>query len=239
VRYYWTYYLATFFAAYLIQNPWLCLVIVFFYAVRGFLPDPVAIIRNLGRIGRLRAQVELNAANVTARRDLGRAYLELRMPKKALVYLDQAQQIDPKNRDVAFLRGRALLRVARHDEALKTLGASLGIDPETGEFASGSARNASANAAARDGEAYLAAAEALDKLGRLEEMAEMLGAAARCNSSSLEALVRLAMVRRRLKDDKGAREALEEARRTWRQLPSFGRRGQLSWWLRAQLGRLQ
>ncbi|WP_394830552.1 tetratricopeptide repeat protein [Pendulispora rubella] len=235
--YYWTYYLVIMFAAYAAENPWVCLVVVLFFALRRFLPDPVAIARNLGRIGRLRAQAELNAANAVARRDLGRSYLELRMPRTALKYLDQAAVIDPKNRDVAYLRGKALLRAGRPEEALAALGISLGIDPETGEFRSAASHQGAANASMRDGDAYLAAAEALERLERWEQMAEVLSAAARCNMSSLEALVRLARVRHRLHDEKGAREALDEARRTWRQLPRFSRRGQFAWWLRAQLGR--
>ena len=94
--YYWVYYLATMLAAFAVQNPWVVLGIGAFFALRRFLPDPIAIARNLGRIGRLRAQAELNAANVVVRRDLGRAYLELRVPKRALVYLDQALAIDPR-----------------------------------------------------------------------------------------------------------------------------------------------
>ena len=235
VGYYWIYYLATALAAFAVQNPWLALTVVGFFALRRFLPDPVAIARNLGRLGRLRAQAELNAANVVVRRDLGRAYLELRMPKTALKYLDQALAIDAKNPDVAYLRGLALLRVRRPEEALRAFGESLGIDTETGEFSSASSRTLTHRATARDGDAYLAAAEALEQMGRFPEMAEMLGAASRCNQSSVEALVRLALVRRRLKDETGARQALDEARRTWRQLPAFGRRGQLAWWLRAQV----
>jgi tetratricopeptide (TPR) repeat protein len=231
--YYWAYYALTFFAAYAIRNPWVCGVAVALYLVRPWLPDPVAIFKNLGRIGALKRQVDLNSANVTARRDLGRAYLDLRRPRTALRYLDEARERDPRNPDIAYLRGLSLLGKGDNAGALRALGEAVGVDPDKGEpFSS---RRAGTSRFSRFGEAYLAAATALERLGRLSEAEQALAMATDHNSSLLEPLVRLARVRRRLGDGAGARAAATQARRTFGELPGFMRRRQLGWGLRAYL----
>jgi tetratricopeptide (TPR) repeat protein len=233
MSYYWTYYLFTFFLAYAVRNPWVCGVILAFYALRAWLPDPVAILRNLGRIGALKRQVTLNASNVTARRDLGRAYLEMRRPRTALRYLDEARARDPKDPEISYLRGLALLGARDYEPALRAFGEAVGIDPDKGEpFSSTRTGESRFN---RFGEAYLVAATALEKLGRLPQAEEALQMAVMHNSSLIEPLVRLARVRREQGDSAGAKEAARTARRTFGELPGFMRRRQLGWGIRAYL----
>jgi len=233
MNYYWTYYALTFFAAYAVRNPWICGVVVAFYALRPWLPDPVVILRNLGRIGALKRQVALNASNVTARRDLGRSYLELRRPRAALRYLDEARARDPRDAEIAYLRGLALLGVRDDEEALRAFGAAVGIDPDKGEpFSSVRGEGSRFN---RFGEAYLAAATALERLERFAQAEEALSMAAMHNSSLLEPLVRLARVRRNQGNADGAREAALSARKTYGELPGFMRRRQIGWAIRAYL----
>jgi tetratricopeptide (TPR) repeat protein len=233
--YYWTYYLFTFFLAYVVRNPWVCGVIVAFYAFRAWLPDPVAILRNLGRIGALKRQVGLNASNVTARRDLGRAYLDLRRPRTALRYLDEARARDPKEPEIAYLRGLALLGARDYEEALRAFGEAVGVDPDKGEPHSSSPSARGESRFNRYGEAYLAAATALEKLDRLPQAEEALRMAVMHNSSLIEPLVRLARVRREQGDSDGARDAARTARKTFGELPGFMRRRQLGWGIRAYL----
>jgi tetratricopeptide (TPR) repeat protein len=233
MNYYWTYYALTFFMAYAVRNPWVCGVVLAFYALRPWLPDPVVILRNLGRISALKRQVTLNASNVTARRDLGRSYLELRRPRAALRYLDEARGRDPRDPEIAYLRGLALLGIRENEEALRAFGAAVGIDPDKGEPFS-SVRGEETRFA-RLGEAYLGAATALERLGRFPQAEEALAMAATHNSSLLEPLVRLAHVRRSQGDSEGAREAARSARRTFGELPGFMRRRQIGWAIRAYL----
>jgi tetratricopeptide (TPR) repeat protein len=233
MSYYWTYYLFTFFLAYAVRNPWLCGVIVAFYLMRSWLPDPVAILRNLGRIGALKRQAGLNASNVTARRDLGRAYLEIRRPRTALRYLDEARARDPKDPEIAYLRGLALLGARDYEQALRAMGEAVGVDPDKGEPMS-SQRTADTRFN-RFGEAYLAAATALEKLERLPQAEEALQMAVMHNSSLIEPLVRLARVRSRQGDSAGAKDAARTARKTFGELPGFMRRKQLGWGIRAYL----
>jgi len=199
---------------------------------REFLP--VAIFKNLGRIGALKRQARLNTSNVPARRDLGRAYLELRRPRAALRYLDEARQRDPRNPDIAFLRGTALLAIGKNEDALRAMGEAVGIDPDKGEVFS--SRRDGGTRFSRFGEAYLAAATALERLGRYPEAEQALMMATDSNSSLIEPLVRLARVRGRLGDADGARVASKTARKTFGELPGFMRRRQLGWGLRAYLG---
>jgi len=236
VNYYWLYYLATFFLAYAQENPLFALIAIGFFAMRPWLPDPVVITRNLARIGGLRRQTQLNAANVIARRDLAIAYLELRLHKRALRYLDEARERDPKNQELAYLRGVALLRTGDPAGALRAFGAAVGVDPEAGEPLSSAPPQKNERTFRRYGEAYLGAADALERLGRLEQAEAAFELAASNNTSILEPLVRLARVRRRLGNDARAKEALAEARRTFAQLPGYAKRKQLGWWMRALVG---
>src|SRR5262245_44277601 len=133
MNYYWLYYLATFFLAYAQQNPLLALIAIGFFAARPWLPDPVVIMRNLSRIGGLRRQAQLNPANVIARRDLAIAYLELRLHARALRYLDEARERDPKNQEITYLRGLALLRTGDAEGALRAFGEAVVIDGDARE----------------------------------------------------------------------------------------------------------
>jgi tetratricopeptide (TPR) repeat protein len=232
--YYWTYYAFTLFLAYAVRQPAVCAVVVAFFLLRRWLPDPVVLLRNLSRIGALKSQVQLNASNVVARRDIARAYLDLYRPRAALRYLDEATARDPRDPEIAYLRGLALLRIGDEEAALRALGQAVGIDPETGEPYA--VPRASGSSFSRYSEAYLAAAQALAKLGRLPEAEEALAMAASHNSSLVEPLVRLARIRRQRGDAEGARSARRDARRTFGQLPGFSRRQQLGWGIRAYLG---
>lgn len=235
-NYYWLYYLATFFLAFAQQNPLFALIAIGFFAVRPWLPDPVVVMRNLSRIGGLRRQVQLNPANVVARRDLAISYLELRLHKSALRYLDEALERDPKNQEIHYLRGRALLGTSDAEGALRAFGEAVGIDPDAGEPLSAVSAQRAEWAFRRHGEAYLGAAAALERLGRLEQAEDALELAASNNTSVLEPLVRLARVRRRRGNDASAKAALAEARRTFGQLPAYAKRKQLGWWMRALAG---
>jgi tetratricopeptide (TPR) repeat protein len=233
MSYYWTYYAATLLAAWAIHNPWACGVALVFLGLRPWLPDPVILMRTLTRIGALKRQVEINAANITARRDLARAYLDLLRPRAALRFLDEARAKDPRDLEIAYLRGLALLRIGDDELALRAFAEAAGIDPDQGEPFSGVSSRRGTTTVHRYGDAYLAAATALERLGRLEQAEEALAMSASCNSSALEPLIRLSRVRRRRGNEAGSKAALEEARKTWGQLPGFMRRKQLGWRVRA------
>jgi tetratricopeptide (TPR) repeat protein len=236
MNYYWAYYAATFFAAYAARNPAIALLVIAFFALRPWLPDPVVLFGTLGRLGRLKAQARMNASNVTARRDLGRAYMDLRWHRTALKWLDEAHAKDAKDREIAFLRGLCLSQIGKHEDALVALGEAVGANDEVDSKKPAPPRAHGGHAAfARFAEAYLAAASSLEKLERLPQAEDALGMAATHNSSLVEPLVRLARVRRAQGNSDGAKEAIEHARKTFWDLPGFMRRRQLGWGVRAYL----
>jgi tetratricopeptide (TPR) repeat protein len=218
---YWTYYLAWMLVSYAVDQPWMLAGVVVFFALRRFLPDPWLVARTWGRIRALDAQISANPANVTARRDLALIWLERLRPRRALALLDEARARHADDAELLYLTGLARLRSGDAAGALDPLVKAVEIDPRV-----------------RFGEPYLVAAEALTALRRYEEAEDALDRYTHLNSSSLQGWVRLADVRGRRGDKKGADEARREAIATWRQVPGYRRRGELGWWFRSQWGRL-
>lgn len=218
---YWTYYLALFFLSYAMQRPWVMAGAVVFFVLRPFLPDPWIWWKTAGRIRALKTQIAANPANVTARRDLARLYLERMRPGTALQLLDEARARTPDDPELLYLTGLARLRTGKADAALEPLVRAVDLEPRL-----------------LYGEPYRVAAEALVKLGKLEEAEDALERFVEANSSSVEGYLRLAWVRSDRGNKDGARAALREALQTFSQVPSYQRRRQLGWWLRAQIARI-
>ena len=218
---YWTYYLAWIALTYALHRPWLLVGALVFFVLRPVLPDPVVLFRTFGRIRALDAQISANPANVTARRDLAVLWLERLRPGRALELLEETAKRDPDDAELLYLTGLARLRSGDAENAIPPLVRAVEIDPRV-----------------RFGEPYLVAAEALLKLGRLEEAEDALERYVDSNSSSVQGYVRLAGVRSERGNRDGARKALAEALETWSQIPRFRRRSELRWWLRAQIARV-
>ena len=231
--YYWLYYFAPIALAFAERNPAVALVALVFVAVRPWLPDPVVLMKVLSRLGALKHQAALNPANIVVRRDLALAYLDLRRPRAALRYLDEALTRDPKNQELSYLRGLALFRAGDAEQAVRAFAASLGVDPDSAEPLSSQSSPGNAGTFRRYGEALLATGLALEELGRFDQAEEALKTSATYNSSTLEPLVRLSRVRKRKGDFEGSDAAGREARTTFRQLPGFMKRRQLGWWFRS------
>lgn len=219
--YYWAYYLALMAVSVLTRYPPLLIGIVAFVVLRPFLPDPVVLWRTFGRVQALRRQIEANPANVTARRDLALVYLERLRPGRALELVDEARKRFPEDAELLFLKGLAHHKRGEHQEALDPLVEAVSLD-----------------ARLRFGEPYLIAGEALRALGKTTEAIDALERYVTTNGSSLEGHVKLALAHRDAGDDDASRAALDEAFRTWRQLPGYQRRKQLGWYARAILLRV-
>lgn len=219
--FYWAYYLALVAASVLMQYPPLLVGVVVLLLVRPFLPDPVVLWRTLGRVQALRRQILANPANVTARRDLALVYLDRLRPRRALELVDEARQRFPADAELLFLKGVAHHRRGQHEQALGPLVEAVQIDPRL-----------------RFGEPYLVAGDALRALGKPTEAIDAFERFVRSNGSSIEGHVKLSLAHRDADDADGARRALDEALRTWGQLPGYQRRRQLGWYLRALLLRV-
>jgi tetratricopeptide (TPR) repeat protein len=212
---YWTYYLAAFALTFALQRPWVMVSVILFVILRPVLPDPVVLLRTWGKIRRLDGEIAANPANVRARRDLAVLWLERLRPGRALELLDEARKRVPDDAELLYLTGIARLRSGDAEGALEPLVKCVELDAKF-----------------RLGDPYLAAAEALLVLNRLEEAEDAAERFVSANGSSMQGYVVLADIRMRREDRAGARKALDEALETWRQLPSFyKRRGGLRFWL--------
>ncbi len=186
---------------------------------RRWMPDPVLYFRHASRVRTLAEQVQLNPANATARAQLAEIWLAKRRPRRAIPLLEQALARDTSSAELHYLLGLAHLRAGHPKQALEPLAEALARDPKV-----------------RYGSAYLAIGDALTQVKRLDEATEAYERYLKINTSSVEAYYKLSGVRERTGDIKGARQARDEALDTFRVLPRFQRRSQLTWWLRAKLG---
>lgn len=226
---YYAYYLMPMLLAYATRHPAAALMAVVFWLGRGYLPDPAVWLRTMGRIRKLRTALDLNPDNLVAARDLARLYLERKRPKKAAAVIEAARaRMGRSSRlgtrddaELLFHLGLARLRSGNAEGALSPLIEAVSIAPEVGR-----------------GEPYMAAADALVRLGRWEEAEDALERFLGQNQSSVEAYVKLARVRSKRNDSEGTTHALREAKTTWRVLPAFMQRHQLGWFVLALIGSL-
>jgi tetratricopeptide (TPR) repeat protein len=212
---YWTYYLLSFGLAYATQYPALAGLAAVFFLCRGFLPDPVVWLRTAARMRSLQAQTSANPANVTARRDLARIYLQRLRPGKAAALLEEALTRHPDDAEMLYLLGLAQLRARRPEQALDPLVRSVAKSPGV-----------------LFGQPYLVAADALIALRRFDEAEDALDRFLDYSGSSVE------RVRAQLGQADRARETLREGISTWQKVPGFKKREQLRWWLTAQVTRI-
>lgn len=197
-------------------HPWLIgLVVVGFFAQR-FLPDPWTWLRTSRRARSLRVAVDVNAENAQARRDLAMLLLERRRPKQAVKLLEEAARREPDSAEVSYLQGVALLGAGDAAGAIPKLDFAVRKEPKL-----------------RYGDPFLKAGEAYLRLDKTDEALVCLEKFTAMNGSSIEGWVRLAQARGRKGDVAGKRAALDEAARTFAQLPAFQRRRQWGWRLKA------
>jgi tetratricopeptide (TPR) repeat protein len=204
---YFTYYLGWMLLAYALRRPWVLAGIVLFLLLRRYIPDPAALLRALARGRKLRAQVAINPANITARRDLANIYLDVLRPRAALALVEEALGRAPNDPELLYLSGVALERSGRHEPALAPLVRAVELDPRVGF-----------------GGPYLVAGDALSALGRYEEAVDAYERYVATNGGDVTGYVRLARVQARLGERGSAEEALAEGVTTWHSLPGARKR---------------
>ena len=215
------YYLAWVALSYVVRQPWLLLGVLGLWLLRGLLPPPGALFGALGRAGRLRQQVRLNRANITARRDLATIYLRLLRPGRALPLLEEGLQLAPDDAELMYLYGLALHRAGRHDDALLQLLAAIEKD-----------------ARLRHGHPYFVAGDTLLALGRWDDAADAFERYLDFSSSDVVAHTSLARAYAGAGDGARARKWLLAGILTWHALPAPMKRRQLGAYLGAQWARI-
>jgi tetratricopeptide (TPR) repeat protein len=207
--------------SYLGDHPWLLGSAVVLYLFRRRLPDPYIYFRTSGRIRSLRIQIAQNAENAIARRDLAMLWLERGRPRRAIPLLEDARRRDPDSAELAYLLALAFVRTRKYEASIPLLVDAQARDPKH-----------------RYGEIYLTAGIALMALDRTAEAEDALLRFLAINASSVEGWVRLARLRRSVREEKGARDALLGAVEAFEQSPGYRKRRELGWYLRAQLARV-
>jgi len=215
------YYFAWLAVSYLIREPRLLVGLLVLWLLRGLLPPPSAIFGALGRAGRLREQVKVNRANITARRDLATIYLSLLRPRRAIPLLEEGLQLAPEDAELLYLHGVALHRAGRHDEALAQLLAAIERDGRL-----------------RHGHPYFVAGEALLALKRWDDAADAIERYLDFNGSDVAAHTCLARAYVGSGDLAAARKWLLAGLSTWHGLPRAMKRRQFGAYLRAQWARI-
>src|SRR6478609_6009500 len=199
-----------------LEHPAFLGVVALGLVARPWLPDPLLYLRYLARTRKLEAEIRINRANITARRDLSLIWLEKRRAKRALPLLEEALAQDANSLQLLQLRGVCLLQLRRYQEAVDCFVAVVQRDGRHGF-----------------GEPYLRAADALIALGRWEDAEDALEHFIVENRSSVEGQYKRALVARGLGNRAAFKENLREARSLYREIPRYQQRRQFSWYVRA------
>jgi tetratricopeptide (TPR) repeat protein len=199
------------------EHPSLLVVIAIALIAYRRLPDPYLFLRHLGRVRRLKAEIEVNPGNAAAHRELAMIYIAKRSPARAWPHIDAALQRND-SAELHHLRGLAALGERRWTDAHDSFEAAVDRDPKFGY-----------------GDPYLRAGDAYCAEGRLDDALGAYERAVEINSSSVEGRYKLSELLRRMGDSAGARRLLDDALSTYRLLPRFLRRQHWSWHVRARL----
>jgi len=218
---YFGYYLAWLALSYAIRQPWLLGGLVVLWLLRSWVPTPGALFGAMSRAGRLREQVRLNKANITARRDLATIYIDVLRPRKALPLLEEGLTLAPDDAELLFLYGLALHRAGRHEDALSRLLLALEKDSRL-----------------RHGMPYFVAGQALLGLKRWDDAADAFERYLDFNSSDVAAHTHLARAYAGGKDEAGAQKWLLAGLETWHALPGSLKRRQFGAYLKGQWARV-
>jgi len=197
-------------------HPAFLIVIVVGLVLRRWLPDPFLFFKHQARVRSLQTDIDANANNATARRDLAKIWLEKHRPRRALPLLQQALARDPNSVELLYLSGVSHLLAGHHEKAVEAL---VGVAHREPGF--------------QYGEAYLRAADALMALGRWDDADDALERYVKINSSSIEGRCKRVRVCKARSDADGARKAQADLKDVWRSLPPYQRRRQLGWYLRS------
>lgn len=215
------YYLVLVLASWFLRFPWLLGLVLVVWLLRDRLPSPTGILFGLRRAKSLQGLCDANPKNAEARRDLARLYLGQLRPAKALVLLDEALVRMPDEAELLLLRGIALFRLRRYEDALGPLVRAVEIDGRIGF-----------------GEPYLVAGNALSALGRWDEAVDAYERYLDRNGSAIGARVRLARALSKKGDRPGALRELAEAKATWGQVPAYFRRKEFRGYVGLQWARV-
>jgi tetratricopeptide (TPR) repeat protein len=208
-------------------NPLLALVAVLLLSGAGYGYVSGSLFRVPRAIGRwtairqLERAVATNPHDAVARADLGRLLVEAGRPARALPHLEAAAERAPEVAETAYYLGAACLGVDDLARGRRLIEQALARDPKL-----------------RYGEPHLALADYFLGHGRAAEALPHLERFTAIHASSVEGRYKLARAALAAGQPTQARAALDEAAQVYRAAPSFKRREERLWRLKAAwLGR--
>ena len=203
-------------------NPLLALVVVLIITAAGYgylfgrlFRIPRAVNRWLA-IRELDRAVHTNPHDATAQADLGRLLVEAGQPARALSHLEVARARAPEVPENAYYLGAARLRLGDAAGGRPLIEEALGRDPRLGY-----------------GEPHLRLADYYLDHGQATEALVHLERFTKLHASSVEGRYKLARAHLAAGRADRARAALDDAVRAYRGAPSFKRREERAWRLRA------
>jgi tetratricopeptide (TPR) repeat protein len=203
-------------------NPILALLVVLIVTAAGYgylfgrlFEIPRAVNRWLA-IRELDRAVHTNPHDATARADLGRLLIEAGQPERALSHLEAARARAPEVAETAYYLGAARLRLGDGAGGRPLIEEALGRDPRLGY----------GEPHLRLADYYLDHGQAAEALVHLERFTEL-------HASSVEGRYKLGQAYLATGQTDRARAALDDAVRAYRGAPSFKRREERLWRLRA------
>jgi tetratricopeptide (TPR) repeat protein len=210
-------------------NPLLALLAVLFLSglgygyVSGSLFRAPRAIERWSAIRQLDRAVVTNPHDAVARADLGRLLVEAGRPARALPHLEAAAERAPEVAETAYYLGAACLGTGDLARGSRLIEQALARDPKL-----------------RYGEPHLALADYFLGHGRPAEALPHLERFTAIHASSVEGRYKLARAALAAGDPGRARAALDEAASLYRAAPSFKRREERLWrlkaaWLRRRL----
>jgi tetratricopeptide (TPR) repeat protein len=199
-------------------HPSILLVFVVALLARRWLPDPYLFLKHANRVNALKNELHLNPANAHVQVQLAEIWLAKRRPRRAIPLLEHALERDPESAELRYLLGLAQLRAGLAEAAIGPLTEAVTREPKL-----------------RYGHAWLALADALFAVGRMQDAIDAYQRALKINTSSLETYAKLARALEKKPDLDAAARVRLEALDTYRVLPRYQRRMQLGWWLCAKL----
>lgn len=203
-------------------NPFLALVAVLAISVAGYgyafgrmfqIPRAVSRWRAIRELDR---GVRTNPHDATAQADLGRLLVEAGQPGRARAHLEVAYARAPEVPETVYYLGAARLRLGDEGQGRSLIEQALARDPRLGY-----------------GEPHLRLADYYLEHGQPAEAATHLERFTEMHASSVEGRYKLARAYLATGRPGRAREALDEAIQAYRGAPSFKRREERLWRLRA------
>ncbi|MBD3919806.1 hypothetical protein H8B09_13665 [Paenibacillus sp. PR3] len=203
----------------------LAMIVILYIIDRRFIglsPSLVKPLRRMGRIRKLRQQLDMNPNDLSSKLELSKLLIEKKSFRNARELLEPLREREAVEQSAEYWDdlGTCLLRTGESEAGEAAIRQALSINPRV-----------------KYGQPYLRLA-AMNSIRDTAKALEDLEAFQQIHTSSCEGYYRLAQLNKRMGRKAEAKRALEESARLYRMLPRYKRREERRWALLSYLGRL-